>query len=81
MTDAPIAPAAQEGEPDAVAIFYLLYPMLNDGDKQSTEAMRALRIVSKYLPEKTVEFMRRSLKRSPPPKVSGRRSAPAVNSV
>jgi hypothetical protein len=81
MTDAPVSPAAQEDELDAVAIFYLLYPMLNDGDKQSTEAMHALRIVSKYLPEKTVKFMWRCLKRSPPSKVSGRRSARPVNSV
>jgi hypothetical protein len=65
MANTHISPTAQESEPDAVTIFYLLYPLLDDGDKQSTEAMHALRIVSKYLPEKTVKFMRTSLKRSP----------------
>ncbi len=80
MADASLSPIAQEGVPDAVAIFHLLYPMLSDGDKQSSEGMHALRIVSKYLPEKTVEFMWGCLKPFPS-RGSGRQSAPSVNSV
>jgi hypothetical protein len=81
MADAPISPPAHDGEPDAVAIFYLLYPMLDDGDKQSSEGIHALRTVSKYLPDKTVKFMWKCLKRKPPARVSGRRNARPVNSV
>lgn len=81
MADAHTSPIAHDGEPDAVAIFYLLYPMLDDGDKRSTEAMHALRIVSKYLPDKTVKFMRKCLNQNSPSRVSGRRSARPVNSV
>jgi hypothetical protein len=66
MADAPLSPNALETEPDAVAIFQLLYPMLSDREKLSSEAMRALRIVSKYLPENTVEFMWKHLERQFP---------------
>ncbi len=81
MADTPISPTPHDGEPDAVTIFYLLYPMLDDGDKQSTEGIHALRIVSKYLPDKTVKFMWKCLKQKPPARVSGRRIPRPVNSV
>lgn len=81
MAKAPVSLATEKVEPDAVAIFYLLYPMLSDGEKESTEAMKALRIVSKYLPEKSVKFMWKCLKRRQPSRVSRRRSARLVNSV
>lgn len=57
MAKASVRPAIPKGESDAVAIFWLLYPMLDDDEKLASEAMDALRIVSKYLPKKKVDFM------------------------
>ena len=45
-------------EGDVVDLFYLLYPMLDDYQKKTSEAMTALEIVSKYVPEKTAAFLK-----------------------